>query len=89
MQMHSLFEKDLGNVAASNTTTTAQAKGNRVPGGPPLEFLANDNLEASLSSVGMTNPYPPRTSFLQKCTYKLKCPHSNGTNFWGWWSKLE
>lgn len=48
MEIHSLFEKYLGNMTASNTTTTSQAKGKRVLGGPPPRFPAKDSLEVPL-----------------------------------------
>ncbi|KAH1072052.1 hypothetical protein J1N35_024380 [Gossypium stocksii] len=45
LEMHSLFEKYLGNATASNTTTIAQAKGKRVIGRPPIGFPTKDSLD--------------------------------------------
>lgn len=47
MEMHSLFEKYLGNPTASNTTPNAQAKGKGVLRGPPPGFPAKDPLEST------------------------------------------
>ncbi|KAH1089985.1 hypothetical protein J1N35_017242 [Gossypium stocksii] len=89
-ELHSLFEQYFGQSPPALVTGVMTCKGKGILGSPP-GFLAKEHLlvspipdlgHSSMSSRGGTLEVG-NTSFL------VNCPHFDGGNFRGWWSKLE
>lgn len=77
----------MGNPTPAASNAVAPAKGKGILGEDPPGSTPKDPLEAPTG--GPSHDPLPEMGSASMQSRKLDCPRFHGTNFRGWWSKLE
>ncbi|KAH1046427.1 hypothetical protein J1N35_037211 [Gossypium stocksii] len=90
-EIHSLLKQYFGQTLPTAVTGLVSNKGKGILGGFPLNFSTNEHLVVSpmldLRHIGVS--FRGGTLDAMTNPFQVDCPHFDGGNFKGWWSKLK